>query len=362
MSRSRSGPLRKIALAFLAMLLMTALVEGLCTLAFLTWDLSTKDTEDVAERRHTLHDDELGWIAAPNVNLRDFYGPGLHLRTNASGFRNETPVEPVIPQGKTRIICAGDSFTLGYGVANDDTWTAKLQVANDGFEVVNMGQGGYGLGQAWLWYRRERERLAHDVLVFGFIGHDFERLRMPRMFGYPKPLLRVRSGKVRVTGTPLPRRAAATPWLNRKTPSLERLATWRLLKNMGNIVRGDGDDGLTPEGEAREIVREIFEDLRTFHEARETKVVLVWFPSRQECTNGGVVPWRAFVTEEAERQKMEFLDLSPMFRDLPMRRLDGLFISSRDVTFPGASGHYTPRGNAIVARELRSRLEAMGVQ
>ena len=49
-----------------------------------------------------------------------------------------------MPPGKTRIICSGDSFTLGFGVDNEHTWPQQLAARNANLETVNMGQGGYG--------------------------------------------------------------------------------------------------------------------------------------------------------------------------------------------------------------------------
>ena len=47
------------------------------------------------------------------------YGWQKYVRTNSLGFRNETETDTVAPPGKLRIICAGNSFTYGQGVAND---------------------------------------------------------------------------------------------------------------------------------------------------------------------------------------------------------------------------------------------------
>ncbi len=88
-----------------------------------------------------------------------------------------------------RLVCSGDSFTFGYGVGDEATWCALLATIPPGIETVNMGQGGYGLDQAYLWYRRDGLHLGHQVHVMALITRDFERMASDRFVGYGKPLL-----------------------------------------------------------------------------------------------------------------------------------------------------------------------------
>jgi len=81
-----------------------------------------------------------------------------------------------VPPGYLRVIGSGDSFTLGHGVANGQTWCARLEEIDPRFENVNMGQGGYGADQAYLSYRRDRRRLDRDTHIFAFISDDLHRL------------------------------------------------------------------------------------------------------------------------------------------------------------------------------------------
>ena len=82
----------------------------------------------IAERRHTKYDPDLGWVNGPNIHIPNMYGPGVYLKTNSQGFRNNYDFDTAVPNGKYRIICSGDSFTLGYGVDNDHTWCQLLTV------------------------------------------------------------------------------------------------------------------------------------------------------------------------------------------------------------------------------------------
>jgi len=116
-----------------------------------------------AESLYTAYDHELGWVNLPNVYLPNMYGPGNYLRTNSQRFRNNADFTTSVPPGKTCIICSGDSFTLGYGVDNDHTWPQLLASRTPNIEAVNMGQGGYGADQAYLWYKRDGVALDHNI-------------------------------------------------------------------------------------------------------------------------------------------------------------------------------------------------------
>jgi len=66
--------------------LFLILIEGLASYGLLVYDLVR--LRSVSERRHTKYDPDLGWVNEPDVYIPDMYGPGVYLRTNAQGFRN----------------------------------------------------------------------------------------------------------------------------------------------------------------------------------------------------------------------------------------------------------------------------------
>ena len=187
------GRLRRAALLVLVnlgvLVLLLVLVEGGASLLLFLRDAGR--TQALAERLHTVHDPELGWVNEPGVHQPDMYGPGVGLTINAQGFRSTEPTPTRTAGGAIRLVCSGDSFTLGYGVADDATWCHQLAEIDPRLETVNMGQGGYGFDQAWLWYRRDGAPLEHRIHVFAFITDDFRRMERDRFLGYAKPLLGV---------------------------------------------------------------------------------------------------------------------------------------------------------------------------
>jgi hypothetical protein len=98
----------------------------------------------------------------------------FEIKTNSIGLRNEE----IVPEetGRTRIVCLGDSWTMGWGVALDQSWPKIMEryLAENGYsiEVVNCGQG----GQYTTMYKRCLEKilplLKPRIVVVGVLQAD----------------------------------------------------------------------------------------------------------------------------------------------------------------------------------------------
>ena len=122
------------------------LVEGVSSLVMFAGRLATEqERAPSGDRAHIQYDSALGWTGKPGVTLRDFYGPGLSVQTNAQGFRDTVDFTRAAPPGRSRVICSGDSFTFGYGVGNDQSWCALLPVFDSRVPALNLGLVGYGV-------------------------------------------------------------------------------------------------------------------------------------------------------------------------------------------------------------------------
>ena len=132
-----------IVVATLATLVVLAILEGLASF----W-LSFRDRPRVlwaTGRKRSSYDADLGWINRPNTYIPDMYGPGRYLKINSQGFRNDHEFAPVVAKGRLRVVCSGDSFAFGEGVANDKTWCEVLGQLDPRLEPLNLGQTGYGI-------------------------------------------------------------------------------------------------------------------------------------------------------------------------------------------------------------------------
>jgi hypothetical protein len=355
---SKSGPLARIGRVILVALwivvlpvLAMALLEGASSLVLFIHRLRPP-----AERIHTEYDSLLGWVNKPNVHIPDLYGPGIYLRTNAQRFRNNHPVTSHVPSGRVRMICSGDSFTLGYGVDNDHTWCERLTAQNRGIETVNMGQGGYGIDQAYLWYKRDGATLEHDVHLFAFIAEDFSRMQGLTFTGYGKPVLAIRNEALTTENVPVPGRAFYAPWLTRSATALSELRASDLIRRIKKRFRpAHTTDQAAADSLTWEVAARVFADLDSVNRARNGVMVLVFLPTKADPRDASE-KWRRRVRDLSEREHIPFADLIDDLKQVPADSVDRLFIPAGAIEFVGAEGHYTALGNDWVANRLYQHL------
>jgi hypothetical protein len=224
----RVSRLTGILLANVALLVaLLVIIEGLSSYAFFLNDLVPRLRE--SNLSHTQYDAEIGWVGLPNVDIKDMYGPGAHLRTNGQGFRNAEDFQPKRDSDARRVVCSGDSVTFGEHVGNDQTFCSLLAELDPKLEPINMGQVGYGVDQAYLWYKRDADDLDVDVHIFAFITHDFMRMQYDKFMGIPRPVVVLEDGKPVVTNVPISQSTYAMPtWLAETLNSAEGLRTVKL--------------------------------------------------------------------------------------------------------------------------------------
>lgn len=308
-------------------------------------------TAPVAESLYTEYDRDLGWVSLPNVYLPNMYGPGKYLRTNSQRFRNNADFAAIVPPGKTRIICSGDSFTFGFGVDNNHTWPQLLATRAPNIETVNMGQGGYGADQAYLWYKRDAAALDHGIQIFAVILPDLYRMQHSAFNGYGKPVLALENDHLVTTNVPVPRSLAVrSPRLLRVQTAVFNLSITRLLRRMLRLdTVGVTQTQKERNQETAALLWPMLDDLRETNRARNSVLVLAYLPTREEYGVDLGMPWRKFLAGYAQQNGLVYLDLADDFRRLPPGDLDKLFIGTGVLNFPGAAGHYTEAGNAFVA-------------
>jgi lysophospholipase L1-like esterase len=121
-----------------------------------------------------LADPELRYVMAPSQ--RGWIDDGL-LSINSLGFRGPDIRSPKPPQ-TFRIVVIGDSISLGWGVADDETFSSRLQqrlherFPGRAIEVVNLGVGGYNTRQEVTLLARHVRTIDPDLVLVGFYTND----------------------------------------------------------------------------------------------------------------------------------------------------------------------------------------------
>jgi hypothetical protein len=105
----------------------------------------------------------------------------------------------------------GDSFTFGDEVSDDETYAFYLQQMLPQAEVINMGVHGYGHDQMLILLREEGIKYEPDIVIVGFLALDMSR-NLLSFRDFAKPRYVLEKGKLRLTGTPIPRPEEILKW------------------------------------------------------------------------------------------------------------------------------------------------------
>jgi hypothetical protein len=361
--KPQSGISKKIAASAAACVLFFLFLEGLCSSLFASYHVMAPRGHSTLSGPSVHYDEQLGWASIPNFDEKNYYAPGIYLKTNSKGFRASQEFAQAVPAGRLRVICSGDSFTFGEGVANDSTWCQLLGSLNPRFQPVNMGESGYGTDQMYLSYRREGAVLDRDIHIFAFITEDFRRMQLSSYVGYGKPILKLRNDDLVTENVPVPRQSQILAWLERKRVLLRE---FRSVKLLGSLVgwalpaRDPFSNG--PTDQQAQVIDKMFEKLQTLEKQKNSVLVLACLPTTlHDYEQKGPTPaWRAWLRDESAKRGIAFVDLVEDFHNLPVTMKDGMFIWPGSVHyFAEAPGHYNDEGNEWIAKELYRRLIAI---
>ena len=309
----------------------------------------------MAERVYTRYDPQLGWVNIPNTFIKNMYGEGQYLKINSQGFRSNKDFAISIPKDKIRIICSGDSFTFGYGVDNDHAWCQYLSSIDQRLETINMGQGGYGIDQMYLWYLRDGDKFEHNIHIFALITSDFTRFRK-NLRGYGKPVLRLQNNLLVADNVPVPMRSFYVPWLTENVQYLNKLKSARFLSWIYNKLVFNKSTLSVPDTRSFDctITLRVFEDLLRMNNLKHSKLVIIYLPLKLDLQSDKSLKLRTFLRSELLKRGIPFIDLVDDFKKLPSLEARDMFLGGGK--YPYSAGHYSAKGNEYVANLLYRQL------
>jgi len=329
-------------------IVLFTLIEGASSLFLLAKTVIQKSKPVIAEDQHTVYDPLLGWANKKNIHLPNLYEKNVGLTINEAGFRDTRPLALKKPAGEYRMVCLGDSFTLGYGVDDKQTWCVQLESKIPGVRSVNMGQGGYGIDQMYLWYQRDAI-FEHDHLVLAFLDIDIDRMGPDRFFAYGKPVLAIEHGALVTKNTPVPRWGHLFPWLTQNFALLRESQTYRLLENTGvggELAQPAQRENLMP------VAYRAIEELAKRARASGAKFTLVYLPGRWNYRNAYTRDLAGKMAGWAGNHQIPFVDVSAMLDAVPPEEVDSLFIREGEIKYPASAGHFNAKGNGRLAELL----------
>lgn len=350
---------KRFLFTIVAIVLGLALLEGSLQLF---WLVAGGDSPPATAPRavefkedfHARHDADLGWAHIPGKHLADFYGPGRHITINAEGYRAGESYRSPPPPERFRVVCLGDSFTLGYGVDDAATYPAQLEELNPAVQAVNMGQGGYSIGQCYLWYQQDGASLRANALVAAFILDDIWRMTGGRMAnGAAMPGFEFSGGQLRVTGQPVPEKITAGERLDASSTlgfltehsALFRTADWLVAP----LRRSNDEIDRTKQLQVAMAI------LGALHEEATRKgvpMVLVLLPELAELQD----PARRALYRQISRAILN----SARQAGIPCVELSGAFLASgkvEELYLDEQWHHFSEAGNRLVAEQIDQFLQ-----
>jgi hypothetical protein len=114
---------------------------------------------------------------APGARYRhDSADVTVWFQINQQGMRADRDYSYRKPAGVHRIVSLGDSFTLGYEVSGDQTFSAvlerELEAMGCNVEVLNAGVSGFSTAEAYLYLERELWNYDPDIVLVSFFVND----------------------------------------------------------------------------------------------------------------------------------------------------------------------------------------------
>jgi len=360
----RLSPAKRILFVVVAVVIGLMVVEGFLSFIWTFREYSAyKENLPLAVMTpasvHATHDSELGWKNIPGGQFRDLYGPGRSISINDEGFRGFENYIGQKPNDRHRVVCVGDSFTFGYGVDDKDSFSAQLQQANKNFQVVNMGMSGYSVGQCYLRYQREIEKLEADVVVYALIVDDILRMKSGRVInGYAVPSFEFVAGRIVVSGQPVPPKVETGQRMG-------DIQFWTFLSQSNSICRtfASFSPPEAPQIDAQEegfrqleVAMAMIRMMNADAKRRNVRFVLLLLPELEELTVPARNETYLGVTGDFQRmaadENIQVLDLYPQFTNAGPAEIDQLYLPER-------WHHFSERGNHLVAEQLNELLSRM---
>jgi hypothetical protein len=278
----------------------------------------------------TGHDRWLGWDTGdPETRVRD---------------RQIVPAAHAL-----RAVTLGDSFVWGNEVAANENFSALLDQANNGLQVLNMGVPGYGIDQSILKYERYGRAYQPDVIILGIYVPDYERSTVA-FTAAPKPLFLMVDDTLMLTNSPVPAPGTA---LDQIRDSLSgQLYLREFIANRLPGVRQPAERFFET---ADEVIGRLLRRLRDGLD-RDQKLLIVHIPRGESFTRPD-----GFHQEMGLRLRslyddlgLQVVDLATEFnREVPAVNVAESFYRVRD---SGSVGHLSPPGHVLTARAISRAL------
>jgi hypothetical protein len=137
-------------------------------------------------------DPMIGWVKRADASTsRTTDEFEVTFEVNSLGLRDDPMESPDKPEGVYRVVCLGDSFTLGFSVAREDLFVDQLEsvwnARGRNVDVINTGTEGYSTDQQVVWMLENGDAYQPDLVLLFSYDNDLYWNGQTEYFGKPKP-------------------------------------------------------------------------------------------------------------------------------------------------------------------------------
>ncbi len=233
------------------LIILVAIIEGL--------NFITRDND-----RLKMYDAELGWSNFPSkVTMQN----DITYTTNSVGLRSEE-VKP----GKEKFLIVGDSIIYGLGLQDNETVAYYLDQEFPEIQVLNLGVGGYGIGQYYLQLKRYIKKYKPKLVGVAICtGNDIRNTQEDTSYGYSKPLFIIQEGKLKTVEPKISRFSCpnlfSTSWFLNKNPFASLRNKYCSIKNL-------------PEAQVKIVILRLLREIEELVKSYDSKLFYVLWPSQ----------------------------------------------------------------------------------
>ncbi len=255
----------------------------------------------------------------------------MEFSTNRGGYRGPEVFED---DDRARVLCLGDSFTMGYGVSDGEEFPRLLAQPTNPLrppqvQVINAGIGNGGNGRWVKLLRDEGERFAPGLVVVQVAGNDPADNAVEGLFALGE------NGALRESDGPAPRHPLrAVQGIVEALPLLSSSHLFCLLR----------------DGTLRGTPREPTSDAVAVDEGALSLTLAILSEALDLCEAGG---WPVLALSVSASPEMDAA-LSDLFagRDVPLLRIPSK--SERPDLYFGVDAHWNAAGHLEVARQIHA--------
>lgn len=152
-------------------------------LFFVCWEFAVRVCYSRNFKKHPFINPVKSWRLDPglkNHSVKNPFGTITIVDSNSDGLRNEE-VPAKKESDEIRILCLGDSWTIGQSVKENETYVRQLEkmlqeeYPDKKIRIINAGMFGYSVLQAYYLFREMRPKYKPDILITCGFNHVANR-------------------------------------------------------------------------------------------------------------------------------------------------------------------------------------------